>query len=324
MKKFQALKGFSLIELLIALIIVSLLFSAFSPVIIKKMQASSVITQKLENNNTLQVENCKENCLLCSKDNDCYICKNGYNLVDNECIEEEAPTKTTVIKEPQSQDECPKDTLFIPSVYSGTTKNLCATKYNTGDEPDEVMTKSDYEALSIEIVNVDNQESCTTGICCFKGTTVTPCTSTGNGDSTYSGCTRTLCTYQAASIICKNWAPKGAPKGSFRLATQQEWQYWSNNFQYLTTNLGSNGLQICEGGNGVTASAGFMLCYYGATNCIGSNGCYGYVYWTSRYENGTAYACHTAGGKCSAFYGYKDKQAFSTRCVTETVEIEVD
>ncbi len=87
-------KAFSLIELLISLIIISLLLGAFAPIITKKLKATDITVGSFSSNNQ------------------------NTELKNNA---------------PQSQKDCDKfNALFIPASMNGG-KNICITKYNMGD-----------------------------------------------------------------------------------------------------------------------------------------------------------------------------------------------
>ncbi len=90
-------KSFSLIEILVSLIIISLLLSAFAPIITKKLKAREITVGSFSNTEG-QYITCKEGYHL--EDDKCYLdiencksyssgtciqCKNGYNLLNNTC-----------------------------------------------------------------------------------------------------------------------------------------------------------------------------------------------------------------------------------------------
>lgn len=94
------IKSFSLVELLISLIILSLLLSAFSPVIVKKLKASDITIGNF-NDNVGQLVLCKdgyhefkdkcylniENCSGYDASNNCSACESGYALYNNKCYD---------------------------------------------------------------------------------------------------------------------------------------------------------------------------------------------------------------------------------------------
>ncbi len=91
MKKY----AFSLIELLVSLIIISLLIRAFAPIITKKLKATDITVGSFSSKN-----------------------------------EEAKPSVRPVTKE-----DCDKwNALYIPKEMNGGAKNICVTKYNVGDK----------------------------------------------------------------------------------------------------------------------------------------------------------------------------------------------
>ena len=172
---------------------------------------------------------------------------------------------------PQSQADCdPFNALFIPAKYNGSGgKNLCVTKYNVGD------TYGPEIPNNVKIVSTGTY--CYTN-CCWQGITSNNCTDTGNSDSIYSGCNRTVCTRSAAKTACSKWAPSGTRAGSWRLPTKNEINGWNSKLSTLSINRGRQGLQLCDG----TSSSGSVRCSSTA-NCKGarSSTCFSRYIWTS-------------------------------------------
>ena len=173
---------------------------------------------------------------------------------------------------PKSQADCdPFNALFIPASYNGSGgRNSCVTKYNVGDT---------YGPSTPSGVRVVSAGSNCSGNCCWQGNTSTSCTATGNGNSTYSGCNRTVCTRGAAYAACSKWAPSGTRAGSWRLPTQKELTAWKSRLSTLSKNMGDAGLQLCDGAS--SASNGSVRCP-STPNCFGarSNTCYSRYIWT--------------------------------------------
>ncbi len=91
------LQAFSLIELLITLIIVSLLIGAFSPIITKKLKASDIVVGSFGKGDSEG---------------------NAYGT----------------IKRPITEEDCKNwKALFIPASMNDGIKNVCVTKFNVGD-----------------------------------------------------------------------------------------------------------------------------------------------------------------------------------------------
>ena len=213
---------------------------------------------------------------------------------------------------PQSQSDCdPFNALFIPAAYNGSGgKNTCVTKYNVGDSGGPTI------ASSVSTVMTGGQY-CSLSECCWKGTTSQECTETGSWDghtTSYSGCTRTVCTWQAAKNSCQTWAPAGTYAGEWRLPTNEEMKGWANNISKISPFLGSDGLQLCEYDYPYFGS---VRCYH-CRNCYGSgnNNCYPYYLWTSS----SGYFYYLCGSKLLGPYNYDTtRYAHSARCVYDGV-----
>ena len=210
---------------------------------------------------------------------------------------------------PQSQADCdPYNAMFIPAAYNGSGgKNTCVTKYNVGDTNGPTIASSTTTVTA-------GSGSCSANECCWRGTTSSPCTVSGSwsGHSTsYSGCNRTLCTWYAANASCQSWAPNGTSAGDWRLPTQNEMKGWANNIERVSTYLGSDGLQLCDGGS----AYGTVRCNNYPIRCSGAdNGsCDPDVVWSSPsgcyfgLDNGSFYGP----------YGGSARYARSARCVME-------
>ena len=213
---------------------------------------------------------------------------------------------------PQSQSDCdPFNALFIPAEYNGSGgKNTCVTKYNVGDSGGPTI------ASSVSTVMTGGQY-CSLSECCWKGTTSQECTETGSWDghtTSYSGCTRTVCTWQAAKNSCQTWAPAGTYAGEWRLPTNEEMKGWANNISKISPFLGSDGLQLCEYDYPYFGS---VRCYH-CRNCYGAgnNNCYPYYLWTSS----SGYFYYLCGSKLLGPYNYDTtRYAHSARCVYDGV-----
>ena len=211
---------------------------------------------------------------------------------------------------PQSQADCdPFNALFIPAAYNGSGgKNLCVTKYNVGDTNGPTIASSTTTVTA-------GSDPCSANKCCWRGTTSSPCTASGiwsGHSSSYSGCTRTVCTWAAANASCQSWAPNGTSAGDWRLPTQNEMKGWANNIERVSTYLGSDGLQLCDY---ISPTFGSVRCYY-TNRCSGANNsnCYPDNVWSSP----SGYYFYLDIGK---FYGPNSgdaRGAFSARCVLES------
>ena len=293
-KKFYL--AFSLIELMISLIVISLIAAAFVPVITKKLARFSIVAGSFGGNSSGGVsEKCSnigENCALCAGDT-CLSCKNkcgtGEVLNSKNC---------------KCEDTVP---------YYIKINKLLVTRFNMGDHKDTAIPK----AAGVTIVKAG--ESCGSEYdygpsCCWQGTTAANCDDT-NGS--YSGCNRTVCNWKAANAICANYNKDGK---TWRLPTTDEMLIWGSN----TIDKGNDGLLLCDEGKGYKSA----FCSTGS--CPGSTygGCYVNKLWSSntwtedkgwlqnpRYNYFGVYYKLVNGEwqKSDALQPF----AFSFRCVTE-------
>ncbi len=276
----RRIKAFSLIELLISLIIISLLIGAFAPIITKKLKATDVTVGSFSNGNT------------------------------NNVIE----TTRDVTKE-----DCDKvKALYIPKEMNDGIKPVCVTKWNMGDGGLPL-------AASVRRLNVG--QTCTDiGYCCWQGKTSSQCTSTGNGDSTYSGCNRTVCNLDASKISCAMYEPLEGTKGHWRLPKYKEVLGWKEAIDSETeTNLkltkwmGKDGLQLCDRNPSIK---GTMQCLYLYHQCVGThiNHCNAYGIWTDDVEENTTnkYSFRLTDGKI-VLDTNEGNRAMSARCVLDKI-----
>ena len=250
-----------------------------------------------------------------SKTQEITITNNIKNIVINELIGSGAGGGGGAWKlsdgSPQSQSDCdPFNALFIPAAYNGSGgKNLCVTKYNVGDTNGPTIASS-TTTVTAEI------SSCIGNECCWRGTTSSSCTASGSwsGHSTgYSGCTRTVCTWAAANASCQSWAPNGTSAGDWRLPTQNEMKGWANNIERVSAYLGSDGLQLCDGGS---SSYGSVRCYSYNYHCSGARTghCDPNRVWSS--PSGCSFILDY--GSFDGPRSYNAGFAFSARCVLES------
>ena len=167
--------AFSLVEMLISLIIFSVIIGVFVPIISQKLLSSSIAI-------------------------------NGF-LTENGIIKD----NVSIRPELDSQEACDLlglNLLFLTAEQNGG-KRACVTKANVGD------TYADGPKINptagVTVVNAG--ESCGSSSdysskCCWLGNNVgetsSSCSASGNGDSTYSGCKRTVCNWNAAKSACAN------------------------------------------------------------------------------------------------------------------------
>lgn len=291
-KNFSILKGFSLVELMISLIAISLITAAFAPVVTKKLSSFGISVGSFSGGNSggdnssenkCQGKQCDDgyyanswegcSCTSCSDvfckkcDNDsCSECLDGYTLVDGKCV---GGTKECRENGGKPSEACCKsvDAMFLPKETTGLSNDLCMMKYNAFDGTMDGMVPS-QKGVKLAKVN----ETCTTGYCCWKGNdaskTSSSCTTFDTVDSYYSGCQRTICQATAATNICQNWAPQNYDPGAWRLPTKEELTAIKNHINDFSIGKGQAGLQLCD----LSSASGVTKCanLYGTG---GNSGC---------------------------------------------------
>ncbi len=225
-------------------------------------------------------------------------------------VEEPEPEIET--REPISQTDCDKyNALFIDKSMNGGKTNVCAMKYNIGDV---------YTNPEVRVVNAGT--TCSGKYCCWQGKTAGACNDTGNGDSTYSGCSRTLCNWKASDISCNTYAPDGI-KGLWRLPTDEELEGWAGKLDKITKNQGSKGLQLCDAD---TSSMGSVQCNWIKNTCFNLVyvDCNPYYLWTSSKSEDSSNMYYDR----ALFRGvlesrvHDEAAAFSARCVTDKIPVK--
>lgn len=230
-------KAFSLVELLISLIIISVSVAAFIPIITKKMQnvrvaISSVdkISQNCDDIDpmcklclgkqcincekicpiaqfaqaaTCTCKNCIEGCSVCVNDTSCSVCKSGYFLNSSICQKcslgcASCTTQTSCSACEDGYILSDNNCVKASDVPCTKYGNICIANFNAGDDKGLPLPGG------IKIIGVVSSGASGTELrtpVCWKGQTGGPgC----NSDySTYSGCFRTVCNFYAADQICK-------------------------------------------------------------------------------------------------------------------------
>ena len=182
-------------------------------------------------------------------------------------------------------------------------EKYCYTKYNVGNSTSTGGLEIDAPPDAIKMVTADGSTSCS-GKCCWKGTTSTTCNST-NGS--YSGCTRTLCNFAAAKLLCDNLVYNGFDDWVLPTNYQMNSIDWS----LYSINRDRDGLMFCDS----SANSGSTQCTSRGSGCLGAKDdtCYPNYVWTD-----TAYAYYlSSGSKRNNAYNASDtkKHAFSVRCI---------
>ena len=265
--------GFSLIEIIVGLIIVSVLLAALAPIITKRFKSSSLTVGAIGSSNSsggssssedgdaCAGKQCSEgyyankwegcNCSACSasfckkcENDQCSECIDGYELIDGECKGGTASCRESGGKPTQ---ECCESVgaVYLPKATTGLSTDLCMMKYNAFDGPIEGL-----HAAQNLVRLADINTKCYTNSCCWRGSesnkSSSSCTVGMNSNSLYSGCTRTICQGEAASAICSNWSPSNYAPGAWRLPTTQELNAIKSNVSILSLNQGAAGLQLCD------------------------------------------------------------------------------
>lgn len=274
-------KAFSLIELLVSLIIISLLIGAFAPVITKKLKATDTAVGSF----------------------------GGKNEGDSYLVETEREV---------TKDDCDKfDAMYVSKEMNDGKKPVCVTKWNMGD--------NGLPLVGVQVLSVG--QTCTdSGNCCWKGQTAnsSKCTSGKNGNSKYSGCTRTSCQWKAANNACRYYAPDGTTVGSWRLPTKEELLGWMNNLDTLNKYKGEDGLQLCDY---ESSAYGMDQCRERGNSCYGTDDadvCRAHYVLTS--NAGTSANSHYAmcinyGAMCANgnYTAFPDLGATTARCVLDSM-----
>ena len=310
LERLKTLKAFSLVEMLMALLVASLLLAALAPVMTKKFNEANVNVSGVSNkNNNAGSASCTVE-----------------QFANNECtVPGDAKTINLIIASggggggagvvgaySSSNHTISGNTLNIDStiknVYveltggggggaggNGSSSGVGAptSQSDCGDwgvyvsaaqNGGKAVCVSRYNPSNTGdgkatpksnvsgVTNVNVGTSCSGGSCCWNGATSTTCQASGNG-FTYSGCNRTVCQWNAANTICSNWKPTGTTAG--RLPTQAELAAWAPHIKYVSST--QSGVLNQPSGS----FPGLQLCDrssgYGALQCYPhySSGCPG-------------------------------------------------
>ena len=258
----------------------------------------------------------------------CLIDEDGYKEAYNNRVNKDDNSSTeppssdpSLIKSQADCDKLGSNLLFLTAEQNGG-KRACVTKANVGD----TYANGPEISPSAGVTVVNTNASCgsnTTSKCCWQGNnlgaTSNSCGNSENGDSTYSGCRRTVCTFEAAKSACANWAPTTDTKGKWRLPTQNELSAWGNHLDQIQKNKGKNGLELCDSSSGLGSNS----CSYN-DHCPGAY--YGdcepsYIWSTDELDSWHSYFYHLNSGKLVAASFYKSR-AFSARCIIDEDDIK--
>ena len=221
------------------------------------------------------------NCLSCDRDGTCLSCNQGFHQSDDKksCLQN------------QTNFDC-SDSNFM------RIGNLCITRKNMGDSSMLPIPSSVNIATAGSDYCYSNSQRC-----CWKGKTSDYCDLSNGG---YSGCTRTVCNWEAAKEICSKFNYAGK---TWRLATLLESENWVMN----SKGSGVNGLMLCDYASGYQSDRCPSMPY---CNGAYNSQCAPWAVWGVEETDSTAYTRNTSAGR--NFRGGCTKNcACSVRCVTE-------
>ena len=202
---------------------------------------------------------------------------------------------------PTSQADCDKyDAKFLTAEQNG--KPVCVTKWNIGDIP-----SAPNGGIATSVTTVSAKSYCSANACCWQGKTADLCNSSGTG---YSGCRRTVCTWQAGRASCQALAYNGTKAGDWRLPTKNELSKWKSKVRAINTNKGDNGLRLCDEFRG-----------YGAAWCESDGFCDGafvdHCYPAGVWSSARHYRLDLFEGEFSGPSNSSSRDPHSVRCVLE-------
>ena len=237
LERLKALKAFSLVEMLMALLVASLLLAALAPVMTKKfnegsLNISGVNHKPSSGSSSCTVEEFNNN--ECSVPGDAktiniLIASGGggggagvigdysssSHTISGNVLNIDSTIQNVVVEltgggggggggnGSSSGTGAPTSQADCEpfGVYVTAAQNggkaVCVSKYNPANGGDGKATPKSNVS---GVTNVNVGTSCSGGNCCWNGATSTTCQSSGNG-FTYSGCNRTVCQWNAANTI---------------------------------------------------------------------------------------------------------------------------
>jgi len=160
---------------------------------------------------------------------------------------------------------------------------------------------------SVNVVQTNGEYCYTqTSKCCWKGKTAwyPSCDSNYGG---YDGCTRTVCSYDAAKEICSKFNYGGK---TWRLPTINELEKWL----YYSLELNENGLMLCDYANGYNSA----WCPHNI-DCKGAQEsyCLSEYVWSGTLIDALNVATYDLHAAVFGLSGSSILRAESVRCVTE-------
>ena len=235
------------------------------------------------------------NCTDCNKyTGECLACREGFELKNGACMSSACGALAMQVK------------------LGG--KDMCMTKYNLG--PDALQAgMANYGAGSFSLPTtvkkvIAGSSTCDSNNekCCWVGVTSTSC---DKANGRYSGCSRTVCNWEAANEACSKLDYLGK---TWRLPTKTELTDLGSQIDALSKNQGDNGLMLCDSSSGYSSA----LCVP-ALRCLGTveNRCYPPDLWSSDVSGTGAYEFYLKDGIWKTPGLYHKRFAFGFRCVSE-------
>ncbi len=269
-------------------------------------------------------------CKLCNNDI-CTRCFDGYKLDGGRCVggteECNEVSDTHAAGEPSEACCASVGAVYLAKSITGLSKDLCMMKYNPYDQDGFNLNAA---ANNVKLVAI-NTICPLDGICCWKGNSQTSkvCSTGNNGDSTYSGCNRTMCQWNAAYNICSNYQPiESLAPGAWRLPTAIELSGIAKGIGAYSTSRGASGLQFCDAenvagidqcsrldGNHANGLGEGKGCRNQSTDNDPYDDCYAYRIW----GEGFSYLQLVSGSGTVASESDAKAAPKSVRCVTDNV-----
>ena len=347
-------RGFSLVELMISLIAISLITAAFAPIVTKKLSSMGVTVGSFGsggNNSGGEAQICTpgfyykgenscgrcsdvlNNCEECSSATRCTVCAKGYQIdpATNHCIS----TACAETGGKPSEKCCAEfKAKFIPKEKLGTSHDLCMMQYNAGDDGNAFLVNGEKKIYNPDYVkyNISMDRPGTDYVSkyspaqCWAGNE-NVITSGKTIYNNYNANTRTVCDFEAAVRICAIWAPNGSTMGAWRLLTENEATNLATAINSETTENIKKNLTRYKPAD-ADDDFGLQLCdgntsSYGMNQCPRSQRCIGgdYSYCQPYYvwiDTKRALGQTNDKGKFG-IVGTTTSRGGSVRCVTENV-----
>ena len=350
MRNMNTKSGFSLVELLISLIVISCITAAFTPLITKKF-SSSVFRGGSVSDITSECSKFGENCNLCTS-NFCLSCKLTCGA-DEYKDEKSCTCKKCSDKYGQSCTSCNfEKCLTCPyGQYLDENDNCksCVDKFEncTSCNKDECLScDSGYILTKAGSIKTCSEFNCSSPDFIQIGSLCITKKNMGDGDSliipngvnivsvnqTCNPSLSNYCCWQGQTAGSCDNENGGIYSGCTRtVCDNYAANYICNNFNAsnyiwrlaakdeldtwidISKSKGVNGLQLCDSASGKSSAQ-----CSGINSCLGADGdCLAYKIWSSEfYSNSISYNYYLTNGNWTREYS-DNTSAYSVRCVTE-------